>query len=132
MFDLDAFFTEAEGKLRAAVPELRVVKWSEKPQAPGAMFLLPDTIERSTYRGMWTVKDVVLVVAVGKAVARQALKDVFRLGTAAATALDPVTTWTTCADVTLTTITFDTVSFAGAPDVYLGALLHFNIIGTGA
>jgi hypothetical protein len=131
MFDLDAFFTEAEGKLTAGVPGLRVTKWSEKPQAPGATFLLPDSIERGTYRGMWKVSDVVLVVVVGRVVARQALKDVFRLATLAAAALDPVT-WTTVADVTLTSITFDTVSFAGASDVYLGALLHFDLIGTGA
>lgn len=131
MIDLDAIFTEAETKLRAAVPELRVTKWSEKPQAPGATFLLPDTIARGTYRGMWKITDAVLLIIVGKSVARQALKDVFRLASSAAVALDPQT-WTTCSDVTLQEITFDTVTLAGAPDVYLGALLHFDILGTGA
>lgn len=131
MLDLDAVFTEAETKLHAAVPELRVVKWSEKPQAPGATFLLPDSIARTTYRGLWKVSDAILLIMVGRSTARQALKDIFRLATSAAVALDPQS-WTSCADVTLTETTFDTVTLAGAPDAYLGALLHFDITGTGA
>jgi hypothetical protein len=131
MIDLDAIFSEAETKIKAAVPELRVTKWSEKPQVPGATFLLPETIARGTYRGLWKVTDAVLLILAGRAVPRQGLKDVFRLASSCAVALDPQT-WTTCSDVTLTEITFDTVTVAGAPDVYLGALLHFDILGTGA
>lgn len=129
--DLGDVFDEIETKLRAGMSQLRVVKWGQKPQIPGAMLLLPDGIARTTYRGVWKVSDVVLLILSGRANTREALTGLFDLSSAAAAILDP-TAWTTCSDVTLTNITFDTASVAGAPDAYLAALLHLDITGTGA
>lgn len=131
--DLGAVYAEIETKLRT-ISGLRVVKWGEKPQAPAAMVLLPEGMSRQTYRGMYKIEDVVVVVIVGKATARQALTDLFAYVSQSGSrsvqvALDP-TSWTSCTDVTLTNVTFDTVTIAGAPDAYLGALFHFDIIGT--
>jgi hypothetical protein len=131
--DLGAVYAEIETKLRT-ISGLRVVKWGEKPQAPAAMVLLPEGIARAAYRGMYKVTDVVVLVIVGKAVPRQSLTDVFSYVATTGTksiyaTLDPAT-WTTCADVTLTDITFDTVTIAGATDAYLGVLFHFDITGT--
>lgn len=136
--DLDAVYTEVEGKL-AAVTGLHVVKFGQKPQVPGAMLLLPDSESRSSYRGMTKVSDVQLLVLVARADARQGLKDLFRMRLAVVTVIDPSfvgatppVAWTTCSDITVTEITFDTASVAGAPDVYLAILFHLDITGTGA
>jgi hypothetical protein len=128
--DLAAVYAEIEGKL-SVVSGLRVVKWSEKPPVPSATLLLPASIERGSYRGHWTVRDAQLMLLVGRANARSALKALFDLATAARIAVDPQA-WTTCADVTVTETTIATIGFAGAPDAYLGALLHLDITGTGA
>lgn len=133
--DVAAVYAEIETKLRTIVG-LRVVKQGEKPQVPGAMVLLPDNISRQTYRGLDKITDVVVLVIVAKAVARSAQADLLAYASSAGArsvkaATDPAT-WTTCSDVTLTEITFDTVTIAGAPDVYLAASFHYDILGPGA
>lgn len=133
--NLSAVYTEIETKLRT-ITGLRVVKQGEKPQVPGAMVLLPDSIERTTYRGGEKATDVIVLVIVAKAVARQAQADVLAYAASSGArsvraVLDPVT-WTNCNDVTITELTFDTITIAGAPDVYLGFLVHLDITGPGA
>lgn len=133
--DLVAVYAEIEAKLRT-ITGLRVVKMGEKPQIPAAMILLPDSIVRPTYRGSSVIKDAVVLMIVGKAVARQAQKDVFAYASSSgaksiSAVLDPAP-WTSCTDVTITEITFDTVTIAGAVDVYLAALFHLDITGPGA
>jgi hypothetical protein len=133
--DLSAVYAEIETKLRT-VAGLRVVKQGEKPQVPGAMVLLPDSVARTTYRGGSKATDVVVLVLVAKAVARQAQADVLayasHTGARSITAvLDPAS-WVACTDVTITEITFDTATIAGAPDVYLALLFHLDITGPGA
>lgn len=130
--DLNAVYAELETKLKANVSGLRVGKWSEKPQVPYGSFLLPDGLARTSYRGMWKISDVQLVLLVGRATARTALADMYTYASAAWAALDPRTDWTSCADVTVTNCTFGTIGFNGAPDAYLGAVLHLDITGTGA
>jgi hypothetical protein len=129
--NLGDVYEEIETKVKADMPALRVVKWGQKPQVPGAMLLLPDSIARTTYRGVRKVTDVVLLILAGRANTREALTDIFNLATQAQAILDPAT-WVSCSDVTWTETTFDTVTIAGAQDAYLGALLHFDITGTGA
>lgn len=134
--DLDAVYTEIESQLRM-VTGLRVVKWGQKPQIPGALLLLPDSASRTTYRGVIKVSDVQCLVLVGRADARQAMKDLMRFFSAVAAVLDPAfggtggtaIVWDTCADVTITEATFDTASMAGATDVYLAVLFHLDITG---
>lgn len=134
--DLDAVYTEIEGK--AATTGLRVVKWGEKPQPPAAMLLLPQGVARQTYRGVDKIADVVLLVVVGRANQRSALKAMFAYAASSGAksvtlATDSAfTAYATCSDVTLREITFDTVTIAGATDVFLGALFHYDITGPGA
>lgn len=130
--DLTAVYTELEAKLRANVSGLRVGKWSERPQVPYASFLLPDGLARTSYRGMWKISDVQLALLVTKSTARTGLADMYNYASAAWAALDPRTDWTSCADVTVTNCTFGTIDFGGAQNVYLGAVLHLDITGTGA
>lgn len=133
--DLATVYAEIETKLRT-ITGLRVVKQGEKPQVPAAMVLLPDSIVRPTYRGSSVIRDVVVLVVVGTATSRQAQVNVFAYASSSgaksvSSVLDPVA-WTSCTDVTITEITFDTVTIAGAPDVYLGVLFHLDITGPGA
>lgn len=134
--DLKAVYAEIETKLRT-ITGLRVVKMGEKPQVPGAMVLLPDSIVPANYgRGSSVVRDVVVLVIVGRAVARQAQADVFAYAASSGSksvhaVLDPAT-WVACFDVAITEVTFDTVTIAGAQDVYLGVLFHLDITGPGA
>lgn len=133
--DLNAVYTEIEVKLRT-IAGLRVVKMGEKPQVPGAMVLLPDHIARTTYRGGSKVTDVVVLVIVARAVARQAQADLLAYASSAgarsvSAVLDPAT-WVACTDVTLTETTVDTVTIAGNPDAYLALLFHLDITGPGA
>lgn len=133
--NLSLVYGEIETKLRT-ITGLRVVKQGEKPQVPAAMVLLPDSIERTTYRGGEKATDVIVLVIVAKAVARQAQADVLAYAASSGArsvraVLDPAT-WTNCNDVTITELTFDTITIAGAPDVYLGFLVHLDITGPGA
>lgn len=106
---------------------LRIGKWGERPNPPGAYLLLPDRIERMTGRTVRLV-DVVVVVLVGRASNRQALIDIMDLAGAVPAALDPAA-WTTMSDLTISNIEFDTVTVAGAPDAYLALLIHIDIAG---
>lgn len=133
--DVGAVYAEIESQLDT-VAGLRVSKWGQKPQVPGAMLLLPDRLARTTYRGMLRLRDVVVLLLVGRATARAALTDLWQLTVDVATVLDPafvgstsVIHWDTAADVTITEITFDTASVAGAPDAYLATLFHLDITG---
>lgn len=133
--DLAAVYLEMETKLRT-ITGLRVCKMGEKPQAPAAMVLLPESIERETYRGLDKVTDVVVLVIVAKAVARMAQASVLAYASSTGSksvkaVLDP-TSWTACTDVTVTSTDFNTVTIAGAPDVYLAVQFHCDIIGPGA
>lgn len=133
--DLVAVYAEIETKLRT-IAGLRVCKQGEKPQVPGAMVLMPDSIERQTYRGLDKVSDVVVLVLVGRAVGRAgqaaALAYASSTGSKSVKAVLDPTSWTACTDVTVTETTFDTATIAGAPDVYLAVLFHCDIIGPGA
>jgi hypothetical protein len=137
--DLNAIYTEIEDQLRL-VTGLHVGRWGQKPQVPGALLLLPDSAQRTTHRGILRVSDVQCLVLVGRADARQALKDLMRLFHDVAAVLDPAFTgvastaivWDTCADVTITEATFDTATVAGNTDAYLAVLFHLDITGTGA
>lgn len=133
--DIAAVYAEIETKLKT-VTGLRVVKQGEKPQVPGAMVLLPDRIERTNYRGGSKISDVVVLVIVAKAVARQAQADLLAYASSSgarsvSAVLDPVA-WTSCTDVTLIETTVDTVTIAGAPDAYLALMFHLDITGPGA
>jgi hypothetical protein len=134
--DLAAVYAEIETRLKT-ISGLRVVKQGEKPQVPGAMVLLPDSIARTTYRGGSKVSDVVVLILVGKAVARQAQADLLAYASSSgarsvSAVLDPYAGWVACTDVTLTETTVDTATIAGAPDVYLVLLFHLDITGPGA
>lgn len=133
--DLAAVYAEIEVKLRT-VTGLRVVKQGEKPQVPGAMVILPDSIARTTYRGGEKVSDVVVLVLVAKTVARAAQQQVLAYASSDGAksikaVLDP-TTWVACTDLTVTEVTFDTATIAGATDVYFALLFHCDITGPGA
>lgn len=133
--DLNAVYAEIEVKLKT-IAGLRVVKMGEKPQVPGAMVLLPDSIARTTYRGGSKVTDVIVLVLVAKAVARQAQADLLAYASSSgarsvSAVLDPAV-WVACTDVTLTEITVDTATIAGNPDSYLALLFHLDITGPGA
>lgn len=130
--DIAAVYAEIETKLKT-VTGLRVCKQGEKPQVPAAMVLLFDAKERTGYRGGVKLTDVVVLVIVGKAVARQAQADLLAYASDAgarsvSAVLDPVT-WTSCADVTIREVVTDTVTIAGAPDVYLALLFHLDVTG---
>lgn len=138
MLDLSAVYTEIETQVKTAESDLHVVKFGHKPQIPGAMLLLPGDVARTTHRGILKASDLQLLVLVGKADARQAMVDLFRLFAAVCAVVDPAfgnpapgvaIHWTTCADVTITNATFDTASMAGVPDTYLAFLLHLEITG---
>lgn len=126
--DLTAWYAEAETKLKAGVAGLRVFQWGEKPQVPAASLLLPEDIARTQYRGGWKTSDVQVVLLVERGVSRTSRPKLFAYVAAASAALDPQT-WTSVSDVTLTNITFGTVTFAGATDEYLGAVLHLDVSG---
>jgi hypothetical protein len=138
--DLDAVYAEIEAQVKLADDGLHVVKYGHKPQVPNTVVLLPDSAARTTYRGGVKVSDVQVLVLVGRADARQGLKDLWRLFAAVAGVLDPAfngpydqtVTWDSCSDVTITEATFDTATMAGATDVYLAVLFHLDITGTGA
>ena len=51
-----------------------------------------------------------------------------RLSGAVADAIDP-RRWQTFSDLTITRIEYDTVTVAGAPDVYLAAIFHTDLAG---
>jgi hypothetical protein len=133
MMDLGDVYAEIETKLKAGagMSGVHVVKWGQKPTVPGAMLLLPSSVVRGSYRGMWVVRDVALLIISGRADTRNALGRILDLAIAARNAIDPAS-WTTCADVTVTETSFDTITIAGAQDAFLGALLHLDITGTGA
>lgn len=133
--DLNAVYAEIETKLKT-ISGLRVVKMGEKPQVPGAMVLLPDSIARTTYRGGSKASDVVVLVLVARATARQAQADLLAYASSSgarsvSAVLDPAP-WVACTDVTITEITVDTATIAGSPDVYLALLFHLDITGPGA
>jgi hypothetical protein len=133
--NMNAIFTEVESQLRT-VTGLRVCKWGEKPQAPGAMLLLPDGLARTTHRGIMKLSDVVVLLLVGRANSRSALASLFQMTHDVAAVLDPAFVgvaaaiqWATAADVTINEVTYDTATVAGAPDAYLAALFHLDITG---
>lgn len=109
------------------VPTLRVGKWGDVPNPPGAFMSLPASIERMT-GGSVQFNDVQVTVVVGRATNRQSLLDIMRLTGEVSQTLDP-RRWSTFSDLTINRIEFDTVTVAGAPDVYLAAIFHLDIAG---
>jgi hypothetical protein len=133
--DVGAVYAEIESQL-ATVTGLRVAKWGQKPQVPGAMLLLPDGLARTTHRGIMQLSDVVVLLLVGRADTRTSLTNLYTVGAQVAAVLDPAFVnvaaaihWTTAADVTITEVTYDTASIDGVSGVYLAALFHLNITG---
>lgn len=123
---LSAIYREIEAAL-GEVPLLRVGKWGNVPNPPGAFLSLPESLTRMT-NGSIMLNDVVITVVVGRAVARESLDSIMSLTGQVATAIDP-RRWSSFDDLTITRIEFDTVTVAGAPDVFLAALFHTDIAG---
>lgn len=109
------------------VPGLRVGKWGAVPNPPGAFLSLPESIERMS-GGSVKINDVVITVVVGRAVARESLSEIMRLTGAVSQVLDP-RRWSTFSDLSITRIEYDTVTMAGATDVYLAAIFHTDLAG---
>jgi len=123
---LAGMYAEIE-KALDEVPGLRVGKWGDVPNPPGVFLSLPESLERMTGRSIH-LTDVQITVVVGRAVARASLDEVMRLSGAVADAIDP-RRWQTFSDLTITRIEYDTVTVAGAPDVYLAAIFHTDLAG---
>jgi hypothetical protein len=119
-------YAEIEAAL-AEVSGLRVGKWGDLPQPPGAFLGLPSSIERMT-NGSVLFNDLELTVVVGRATARNSLLEIMRLTGAVSQTLDP-RRWQTFSDLTIVRIEYGTVTIAGGPDAYLSAFFHIDLAG---
>ena len=134
--DLQAVMDEVATTLKG-ITGLRVYAWAQPSVSPPAAVLtLPESIDfDQTYgRGSDRIRDLVVVVMVGKASARTALKELSTYasgsGARSVKAKLDARTWTTCHVVLTTRVEFDTATFAGTD--YLAALFHLDIVGSGA
>ena len=123
---LAGIYAEIEAAL-GDVPGLRVGKWGAVPNPPGAYLSLPESIERMT-GGSIMLNELMVTVVVGRATDRNSLLEIMRLTGAVSEAVDS-RRWSTFSDLSISRIEYDTVTVAGAPDVYLAALFHCDLAG---
>jgi hypothetical protein len=134
--DTGAVIAEVETALRT-ITGLRVTPWGVKNvHVPAAMVTLPESVDfHQTYGvGSTRMKDLIVLVLASRADARSAVTTlapyVAELGAKSIKAKLEGYAWTTLEVMTVLSVEFDAVEFAGNP--YLAAMFHTDIAGRGA
>lgn len=133
--DVGAVMTEIETPLKTI--GLRTAVWGVKTiSPPAAIITLPDAVDFHGGYGVGStrIRDLMVVVLVGRADARSALKTLMpycaETGTKSVKASLEGYAFTTFDVITVESVEFDTVTYGDVP--YLAAMFHTDIVGKGA